>query len=194
MAITFSGWGNLGILSHLTHCPDVLFAYEGHRGLCTTQKGGGDVRSCMLQPCFSVIYLCLLSNGYNFFFLKFFFQFFVGFYRSRLWSIIPKLWAFKVTSWWVVCRCCTVNLYYICSCCMELRTPLRICKKHSTLCKAMYNASIVHSFFYVGSSTSTTWFMDWITVLTIYSWLQLLCYCLQLHCATLLHSTPEGKL
>ena len=87
-----------------------------------------------------------------------------------------------------------VSLYNVQCCCMELPATLCICMKHSTLCKATYNASIVHSFFYVGSSTSTTWFMDWITVLTIYSWLQLLYYCLQLHCATLLHSTPEGKL
>ena len=49
-------------------------------------------------------------------------------------------------------------------------------------------------FFFVGSSMNITCFMTQITMLTICIWLQLLYYCLQLHHATLLHSTLAGQL
>ena len=63
-------------------------------------------------------------------------------------------------------------LYYVQHCSMKLRTPLCICTMYSILQIAMYYASVVHSIFYVGSSTNITFF-----------WLGLLCLLFAVGCS-----------
>ena len=59
---------------------------------------------------------------------------------------------------------------------MKLHIPLCIYIIYIVLYTAVFKAFIVYRVISMGSSMTITWFMAWVTMPTIYSWLQLL-YC-----------------
>ena len=85
-----------------------------------------------------------------------FFQVFLGFYRSEIRLVMIKLWAFKVVGCLVVHGYCTINLYYVQCCCIELCTSLPIRTIYSMLQTANYDASVVYSIFSMGFSMDIT--------------------------------------